>query len=577
METILDTHQEELLKLTRNTLGELRDVLATSSATADDRVALAESLRQLDELFLLVIAGEFNSGKSSFINALLGHSGLLAEGITPTTSQIHLLKYGETISQTPREKGIWVHTAPIPLLKNINIVDTPGTNAILREHEVLTADFIPRSDLVLFLTSADRPFTESERAFLERIRDWGKKIVLIINKVDILANEAEVAQIVEFVRDAGKRLIGEIGAIFPVSARLAQKAKAGEPRMWQPSGFEPLEKFIEETLDDRGRFRLKLLNPLGVGQKLVKKQLGFVQADLSGLAEDSTLLNDIETQQRYHQDDMQRQFTARLSEVDNLLFGMEKRGNAFFDETIRLGRITDLIQTSKIKQQYEDQVIGNTAQQIESRVGELVDWMVEQDLRQWSAVAEHLAQRRQEHDDRIVGQGGPREGTLAYDRQRLVDSIGKSVQTAIEHYDNEGEAARLADSARMAVVEAGLAGVGVGVGLAIALAVQVVWVDVTGIVTGLAAATLGLLVLPMRRRRAKQELETKLNDLRRQLVTSLTEQFNREMRRAVQRIDDTVAPFSRFVRAEKERLERQESQLTDLETHIVGLKSQLEA
>ncbi len=575
MEAILDAHQEELLKLTRNTLGELRDVLATSSATADDRLALAESLRQLDELFLLVIAGEFNSGKSSFINALLGQSGLLAEGITPTTSQIHLLKHGETVEQTAREKGIWVHTAPISLLKNINIVDTPGTNAILREHEALTVDFIPRSDLVLFLTSADRPFTESERAFLERIRDWGKKIVLIINKVDILANEAEVAQIVEFVRDAGKRLIGEIGAIFPVSARLAQKAKAGEPRFWQPSGFEPLEKFIEETLDDRGRFRLKLLNPLGVGQKLVKKQMGFVQADLAGLAEDSTLLNDIETQQRYHQEDMQRQFTARLSEVDNLLFGMEKRGNAFFDETIRLGRITDLIQTSKIKQQYEDQVIGNTAQQIESRVGELVDWMVEQDLRQWSAVAEHLAQRRQEHDNRIVGQGGPREGTLAYDRQRLVDSIGKSVQSAIEHYDNEGEATRLADSARMAVVEAGLAGVGVGVGIAIAVAVQVVWVDVTGIVTGLAAATLGLLVLPMRRRKAKQELETKLNDLRRQLVTSLTEQFNREMRRAVQRIDDTMAPFSRFVRAEKARLEQQESQLVDLETHILGLKSQL--
>ncbi len=203
--------------------------------------------------------------------------------------------------------------------------------------------------------------------------------------------------------------------------------------------------------------------------------------------------------------------------------------------------------------------------------------MVEQDLRQWSAVAEHLAQRRQEHDDRIVGQGGPREGTLAYDRQRLVDSIGKSVQSAIEHYDNEGEATRLADSARMAVVEAGLAGVGVGVGLAIALAVQahLVWVDVTGIVTSLAAATLGLLVLPMRRRKAKQELETKLNDLRRQLVTNLTEQFNREMRRAVQRIDDTMAPFSRFVRAEKARLEQQESQLADLETHILGLKSQL--
>lgn len=579
MEAILDAHQEELLKLTRNTLGQLRDVLADSSATSEDRAALAESLRQLDELFLLVIAGEFNSGKSSFINALLGQPGLLAEGVTPTTSQIHLLKFGETITQAPREKGVWLHTAPVPMLKNINIVDTPGTNAILREHEALTADFIPRSDLVLFLTSADRPFTESERAFLERIRDWGKKIVLVINKIDIVENPAEVEKIVEFVRDSGKRLIGEISAIFPVSARLAQKAKAGEPRLWSVSGFEPMESYIEQTLDDRGRFRLKLLNPLGVGQKLVNKQLGLVRADLGGLAEDSTLLNDIATQQRYYQDDMQRQFEARLAEIDNLIYGIEKRGNEFFDETIRLGRITDLIQSGKIKDQYEAVVIGETPQKIEARVGEMVDWMVEQDLRQWSAVAEHLAQRRQEHEERIVGQGGPREGTLAYDRQRLVDSIGKSVQTAIETYDHIGEAARLAESARRAVVETGLAGVGVGAGLAIALAVQagLIWVDVTGIVTSLAAATLGLLILPMRRRKAKQQLEERLADLRRQLMSNLNDQFNREMRRAIQRIEDTVAPFSRFVRSEKERLTAQEQHLTELEAHIVGLKSQLEA
>ncbi len=576
MDTILDEPQEALLKQTRHILGQLRDVLASSSAATDDRTALADSLRQLDELFLLVIAGEFNSGKSSFINALLGHSGLLAEGVTPTTSHIHLLKYGETVTQTPREKGIWVHTAPVSWLRNINIVDTPGTNAILREHEMLTADFIPRSDLVLFLTSADRPFTESERAFLARIRDWGKKIVLLINKIDILDNQTEVEKVMEFVREAGKRLIGEIAAIFPISAKLAQKAKGGEPRLWGGSGFEPLERFIEETLDDRGRFRLKLLNPLGVGQKLVKKQLDVVRKDLEGLSEDTTLLGDIETQQRYYQDDMQRQFTARLSEIENLIYGIEKRGNSFFDETIRLGRITDLIQTGKIKEHYEAQVIGDTPQQIETRVGELVDWMVEQDLRQWSAVAEHLAQRRQHHEDRIIGQGGPREGTLAYDRQRLVDSIGKTVQTAIENYDNEGEAVRLAESARMAVVEASLAGVGVGVGVAIALAVQVVWVDVTGIVAGLAAATLGLLILPMRRRKAKQELEQKLADLRRQLINSLTEQFNREMRRAFQRIDNSIAPFSRFVRAEKDRLTEQEKQLTELESHILSLRAQLE-
>ena len=77
--------------------------------------------------------------------------------------------------------------APVALLRDLQIVDTPGTNAIVREHERLTADFVPRADLVLFVTSADRPFTESERVFMESIRDWGKKIVIVLNKVDIFA------------------------------------------------------------------------------------------------------------------------------------------------------------------------------------------------------------------------------------------------------------------------------------------------------------------------------------------------------------------------------------------------------
>ena len=71
---ILNQEQQELLRHTRDVLGQLRDALGKSSASDEDREALADSIRQLDELFLLVIAGEFNSGKSTFINALVGTS-----------------------------------------------------------------------------------------------------------------------------------------------------------------------------------------------------------------------------------------------------------------------------------------------------------------------------------------------------------------------------------------------------------------------------------------------------------------------------------------------------------------------
>jgi small GTP-binding protein len=576
MEAILNLEQEELLKRTRDVLGQLRDVLADTAADSADRSALAESIRQLDELFLLVIAGEFNSGKSTFINALVGQP-LLDEGVTPTTSQIYLLQYGDKTEQRPSEKGIWRQTAPVDLLRQLTIVDTPGTNAILREHEALTAEFIPRSDLVLFITSADRPFTESERSFLSQIRDWGKKIVMVVNKVDILASDDEVGQVVDFVTKATQDLVGEKPEVFAVSSRQAKKAKAGQPQLWTSSGFEPMEQYIQHTLDDDGRFRLKLLNPLGVGHKLVKRQLDATQQDLNSLKVDQTLLEDIQRQTTYYNEDMQRNFKARLGEIDNLLYTMEKRGNEFFDEMIRFGRIPDLIRAKQVEKAFEEQVVADTPQQIEARVNELIDWLVEQDLRQWTAVADHLAQRKEDVQKRLVGQGGPREGTLAYDRQRLIDSIGKSTRRAVESYDKEKEAAHIGEVARMAVINTGLAGVGVGIGTALALATTVAWVDITGVVAGLTSAAFGLIILPNRRRKAKAELGEKLTDLRQKLVTELTGQFEREMRRSAQRVEDTIAPFARFVRAENDKLSEQYERLNELEAHINGLRAQLQS
>ena len=90
----------------------------------------------------------------------------LQEGVTPTTAQIHVLRTAHGDRRAHREAASVQVTAPVDLLRDVHIVDTPGTNAIIREHERLTTDFVPRADLVLFVTSADRPFTETERAFL---------------------------------------------------------------------------------------------------------------------------------------------------------------------------------------------------------------------------------------------------------------------------------------------------------------------------------------------------------------------------------------------------------------------------
>jgi Dynamin family len=79
--------------------------------------------------------------------------------------------------------GLFVRRLPAALLREMHIVDTPGTNVILERQQRLTEEYVPRADLVLFVLSADRPLSESELAFLQYIRRWRKKVVFVVNKV----------------------------------------------------------------------------------------------------------------------------------------------------------------------------------------------------------------------------------------------------------------------------------------------------------------------------------------------------------------------------------------------------------
>ena len=123
-------------------------------------------------------------------------------------------------------------THEAPFLRDIHLVDTPGTTAITREHEALTQRFVPRADLILFVTSADRPFTESEHLFMERIREWGKKVVIVINKADILQTPEDLDRIQTYVRDSVQTLLHFAPKLFPVSAKVALEAKvAGDDEL----------------------------------------------------------------------------------------------------------------------------------------------------------------------------------------------------------------------------------------------------------------------------------------------------------------------------------------------------------
>ncbi len=571
---ILNDRWENLLKTERQLLNDLRVTLVDFNADSDDQETLGQSIHQLDELFLLVIVGEFNAGKSAFINALLGQS-ILKEGVTPTTTQINVLRRGEEQTRVAVDENMIILQAPVDLLTDISIVDTPGTNAIIREHEVITSQFVPRSDLVLFITSADRPFTESERAFLEQIRDWGKKVVVVVNKIDILQSEADLQQVLSFIDENTRSLLGITPEVFPLSARQALKAKLGEPTFWADSRFEAVEQYIFDTLDDQGRLRLKFLNPLGVGSHLVAKYATRIGARLDTLKADFDMLTNVEDQLALYREDMERDFKFRMADLENILFEMESKGQDYFAETLRLGRVFDLLNKDRIQNEFETQIIADIPQRIEGKVNELIDWLVELDLRQWQAVMDHVAERRREHKDNIIGDQSP--DNFNFDRQRLIDGIGREAKRVVETYDKTYEAQSLAEGAQTAVAAAAALEVGaLGLGALVTIMATTVAADVTGVLMASLIAALGLFVIPARRRRAKIEMREKVTELRERLVRSLDTHFEKEIQRSLKSIHEAISPYSRFIRSERRKLLESQQSLESVRDEITRLKGEVE-
>ncbi|MBZ0190157.1 MAG: dynamin family protein, partial [Candidatus Kuenenia stuttgartiensis] len=221
-----------------------------------------EMRSQLEEPFYLLVAGEYNSGKSSFINALCGER-VLVDGPTPTTNRITLLTYGDKVEVKEVGDHLCRATYPMEVLKDITLVDTPGTNSIILEHSALTEGFVHRAELVLFITSADHPFTESERQFLQFLKGkWGRKVLFILNKID-LKTPKELIDIISFVEKNCYRLLGFEPKVLSVSAKEAYKARSeNNEALLKQSGIEEVEAFMFEKLDLDTKIDFKLVSPL---------------------------------------------------------------------------------------------------------------------------------------------------------------------------------------------------------------------------------------------------------------------------------------------------------------------------
>jgi hypothetical protein len=255
---------------------------------------------------------------------------------------------------------------------------------------------------------------------------------------------------------------------------------------------------------------------------------------------------------------------------------MEQRGQDYFDDTIRLARVIDLTKKERIRREFEQKVVADVPTQVDVRVGEMIDWLVDADLRQWQAVTEHLAERRRQYKDRIVG--GSEIGAFHSERERLIDGVGRAAREVVDGYNKTTEARKIANDVQNAVAAAAVLEVGaVGLGVIVTALASTMAIDVTGVIMASALALLGLFIIPAKRRQAKNDLKEKVAEMRATLVGALRAQFEREIQRSLDNIKEAIGPYSRFVRAEGNKLDETREVLADFQEQLGRLRGRIES
>lgn len=284
----------------QRTLLRLVDALAPLKELGEDVLPrVQDSIQHLGGLFYLVVLGEFNAGKSAFVNALLGEK-LMPEGVTPTTNKLHLVTNGPANGSTERGDDVVQWTYPADWLEGVYLVDTPGSNSLFRQHEALARQFIHWGDAVFFLMAANRAFAETDRLYLDLIREFGSKVVLVVNQVDLLTGDGEVERVLRYVTTTYRQLAGFDVPILPVSARLAQQAAAAQGeiqrRLWERSGFQAVWDMVRQIITKERRARQKLLTAANVGIWATAQGRDRVQQSLDQWSDEIAVLDNVRTQ-----------------------------------------------------------------------------------------------------------------------------------------------------------------------------------------------------------------------------------------------------------------------------------------
>jgi GTPase SAR1 family protein len=548
--------------------------ILTQDIGHDELAMTVNDLRaRIHEPFLFVIVGEVKAGKSSFINALLQTGREICKvAPQPMTDTIQQVSYGdteETITISPYLKKIF---QPVEILREIAIVDTPGTNAIVAHHQEITEGFVPAADLIVFVFEAKNPYRQSAWDFFNFIHtDWRRKVIFILQQKDLL-NAADLAVNTEGVKaEAQKRGLAD-PTIFSVSAKDEQEER------YDISGFSAVRDFIRAHVTGGKAPALKLANNLDTCNNINDRIFNGLKVRKEQFAADVDFRKDI----RQTLDNQEIKSNSHVNMlIENLLAGYDKTTSRTEQELSEELSFVTLIKRSvmgifgasesikqrldALKNDLETNLNNELREKLQSGVGDVAD-----SIQQMAK----LIDLKIKTSKTILKDNHEIFSDIADRRANVLRDLQETFSKFMNRSENFTDESLFKNKSSITPNIAAGSGIAI-VGIILAAVTKGAVLDVTGGIL----TTVGLLfagaTAVMKRGQILEAFRKEIDKGRAQLETEVTERLQNYIRSIKHKIDLNFSEFDNLLATENKQISDLEGRHTDIKNRILLLQQEL--
>ena len=256
----------------------------------------------------------------------------------------------------------------------------------------------------------------TESAVLSQIKQWGKKVVMIVNKMDILLDPSEKEQVLDFVTQHAAKILGDtvkLLPIFGVSGRLALNAKVQNSQdkksfirgdiAWKESKFADLEKYLTSVLGQERLILIKLKNPLGVADRVINDSINSMELREKVLEGDFRVLEMIEDNMRVYKIELEKEITFLRSSIKTILFQINNRCDKFLDQNLTILKPSLLMDSVLFQEEFNREVFMDVSKPIDDVIVDMCNLISKKSKNQANSVMNFVGSRPSKHKDSLFG------------------------------------------------------------------------------------------------------------------------------------------------------------------------------